>query len=116
MTLNSIKLNQTVEKAKRQIRENRNLSRIEKSAWLRSVTKAEEVLRSNPYISVMDSGDVLMLSPTSNQLYVINGKCIDEKGHSCMGYQTSGLCYHRTLKRLLQLHQEDITKETPYVF
>ncbi len=106
MTLNTIKLTEVVTKAKRTIQNNISLSRIEKAVWNRSITKAEEVLLSNPFIYLQDDGDVLMLSTSSNQLYVINGKCIDEKGHSCKGYSMTGVCYHRTVKRLLERYQQ----------
>jgi hypothetical protein len=106
MTLNSQKLSQVVTKAKEQIKRNPKLSRIEKAAWTRSITKAEEQLLSNPYIHVMDNGDVLMLSLSSGQTYTVNGKCVDEKGHSCKGYEMTGLCYHRTVKRLLERYQQ----------
>jgi hypothetical protein len=106
MTLNTIKLESVVRTAKRSINSNHSLSRIEKAAWNRSITKAAQTLLDNPYISLLANGDVLMLSQSSRQLYVINGKCEDEKGQSCKGYLTYGVCYHRTIKRILERYQQ----------
>jgi len=69
--------------------------------WVRAISKAADVLLSNPYVEVMDNGDALIVSESSGQIYLINGRCEGEVGKPCKGYQFNhGICYHRALKRL----------------
>jgi hypothetical protein len=70
-------------------------------AWGRAISKAADVLLSNPYVEVMDNGDVLIVSVSSGQIYQVNGRCEGEDGKPCKGYKFNhGICYHRALKRL----------------
>jgi len=62
--------------------------------------KAADALLSNPYVEVMDNGDVLIVSESSGQIYQVNGRCEGEVGKPRKGYQFNhGICYHRALKR-----------------
>jgi hypothetical protein len=76
-------------------------------AWVHAIEKAAEQIHSNPYIELLDNGDVILLSASSGQIYRINGKCASEDGQPCKGYRfNKGVCYHRSLKRLIELYQK----------
>jgi len=99
MTLNQVQFAQVVETAK--------AAAASSPAWVRAITKAADVLLSNPYVELMDNGDVLMVSETSSQIYTVNGKCEGEDGQPCKGYQyNKGVCYHRALKQLVIRYRE----------
>jgi len=70
-------------------------------AWVRAISKAADVLLSDPYVEIIDNGDALMVSESSGQIYRVNGRCEGEDGKPCKGNQFNhGICYHRALKRL----------------
>ena len=97
MQINLIQLELTVETAKAKA--------ANSPSWLRAIERAAQVLRENPYVEVLENGDVLLLSATSNTLYQINGRCTAENGQPCKGYTyNNGVCYHRCLKRLVDLY------------
>ncbi|MCI0338816.1 MAG: hypothetical protein L0226_14670 [Acidobacteria bacterium] len=108
MQINLIQLERTVAEAKAKAANH--------PAWVRAIERAAQVLRENPYIELLENGDVLFLSATSNTLYQINGKCAAENGQPCKGYTyNNGVCYHRAIKQLIvrYLEAETVTQDSP---
>ena len=69
--------------------------------------KAADVLLSNPYIEVMDNGDVLIVFESRGQIYLVNGRCEGGDGKPCNGYRFNhGICYYRASKRLAPRYAE----------
>jgi hypothetical protein len=105
MNINQAKFNEVVASAKAKAAGH--------PAWVRAIDKAADVLLNNPYVEILDNGDVLMVSETSSQLYTVNGKCAGENGQPCKGYQfNKGVCYHRALKQLAVRYREAETAPT----
>ena len=76
-------------------------------AWVRAMRKAADVLQSNPYVEVMDNGDVLIVFESCGQIYLVNGRCEGGDGKPCNGYRFNhGICYHRASKRLAPRYAE----------
>ncbi len=76
-----------------------------RSEWLPSILKAQEVLTINPYVEMVD-GVLLLLSQSSNQIYTINDQCSNEQGEPCKGFQFRKRCFHVALYRLVVRYLE----------
>jgi hypothetical protein len=92
LTLNQVQFAQPVEAAK--------IRAVNSPAWIHAISKAADVLLSNPYVEVTDNGDALMVPESGGKINRVDGRCEGEDGKPCKGYQFNhGICYHRALKR-----------------
>jgi len=68
--------------------------------WVNAIVRAMVQLEENPYIS--DDGDgLLILSPTSNEIYHANGSC------QCEAWNKGKFpCWHRAANRLYRMYVE----------
>ena len=72
-----------------------------KTRWITAIRKAVSELETNCYWNY-DGAELVMMSTTSNAVYVPNGSC------GCLSYTKGFPCRHRSAKRLLDLYAATI--------
>jgi hypothetical protein len=72
LTLNQVQFAQLAEAAK--------IRAANSPARIRAISKAADVLLSNPYVEVMDNGGALLVSESGGKINRVNGRCEGEDG------------------------------------
>lgn len=72
--------------------------------WRNALKRAVEELHSNPRIAY-ENGTLIVLSDESNTLYEIEA---NGRHEGCAAYERNTPCYHRCLRRLLDLYEQAV--------
>lgn len=69
--------------------------------WINAIARATAEIETNPFMTYqMDSGSLLMMSDTSNEIYTANGTC------GCKAFENGFPCRHRAAARLIAIYIE----------
>lgn len=90
VTMNASKFQQVVEIALAQVNGNKR--------WTNAVTKAAEMIESNPYMHW--TGNSLVMLSESGEIYEANGVC------QCKAFRSGQPCKHRAAYKLMKRYNE----------
>ncbi len=90
MNLNETKLSEVVAAALQSVAGNKR--------WTNAVTKAAEMIKSNPYMHW--TGDSLLMLSESGEIYEANGVC------QCKAFRSGQPCKHRAAYKLMKRYNE----------
>lgn len=78
--------------------------------WQSAIVRAQTILRDSPYWHMTERGELLILSPDSDELYETDGRTCDriegERRVACKAYAQGQPCKHRAAHRLLVRYSE----------
>lgn len=72
--------------------------------WVAAIRRAFEEIDCNPYIERGELHGIIVVSPTSGNLYAANGTC------QCEAHRYGNACWHRAAARLVRLHDEALDR------